>query len=150
MKVLIGIRPSGSILYVSPAFGGRISDKEIVKQSGFLQCLQEGDFVMADRGFLIETLLAPLIASVSYPAFKKRNQQLEPLDDIASKELSSLRIHVERLIGILRQKFMILTGIVPITLLQRWNDDMLAIDQILIVSSALLLYPCPSVVGNKE
>lgn len=104
---------------------------------------------MADRGFLIETLLAPLNASVSYPAFKKRNQQLEPLDAIASKELSSLRIHVERLIGVLRQKFMILTGIVPITLLQRWNDDMLAIDQILIVSSALVNL-CPSVVGNKE
>lgn len=145
VKVLIGISPSGSILYVSSAFGGRISDKEIVKQSGFLEHLQEGDFIMADRGFLIESLVSPLNATVSYPAFKKKNHQLEPLDAVASKELSSLRIHVERLIGVLRQKFLVLTDTIPITLLQRWNNDTLAIDQILTVTSALVNL-CPSVV----
>lgn len=72
VKVLIGISPSGGIIFVSPTFGGRISDKEIVKLSGFLDFLREGDFILADRGFLIADLLQTVNASVSYPAFKKK------------------------------------------------------------------------------
>lgn len=145
IKVLIGISASGGIIYVSEAFGGRASDKEIVKSSGFLGLIREGDFVMADRGFLIEDLLAPLNASIAYPAFKKKNQQLEPLDAVHSKELSSLRIHVERLIGSLRQKFLILTDIIPITMLQHWNNNTPAIDQIIMICAALVNL-CPTIV----
>lgn len=146
LKVLIGISASGSIIYISEAFGGRTSDKMIIKDSGFLNMIEDGDFVMADRGFLIDELLAPLGASVAYPSFKKKNHQLEPLDAVNSKELSSLRIHVERVIGVLRQKFLILTDIVPISLLERWNNDMQAIDQILVIAAGLVNL-CPSVVN---
>lgn len=147
VKILIGVSCSGCILFISNGFGGRISDKEIVKQSGFLDNIQDGDLIMADRGFLIEDLLRINNASVTYPAFKKKNKQLEPLDAAASKELSSLRIHVERIIGVLRQKFKILSDIIPISLLERWNDDMLALDEIIIVAAALVNL-CPSVVPN--
>lgn len=71
VKVLIGISASGNI-YISESFGGRTSDKEIIKLSGFLNMIEDGDFIMADRGFLIDELLSPLGASVVYPSFKKR------------------------------------------------------------------------------
>lgn len=145
IKVLIGISACGSIIYVSEAFGGRTSDKEVVKSSGFLDLILEGDFVLADRGFLIDDMLAPLNASVAYPAFKKKSHQLEPLDAVHSKELSSLRIHVERLIGSLRQKFLILSDIIPITMLQHWNNNTPAIDQVLTICSALVNL-CPTMV----
>ena len=47
-KFLVAIAPNGAILYVSDAFEGSISDKEIVKQSGFLEA---GDVIMADGFF---------------------------------------------------------------------------------------------------
>ena len=42
VKFLIGITPQGSISYVSKCAGGRISDKQIVKQSGLLNYFLPG------------------------------------------------------------------------------------------------------------
>ena len=56
-KFLVAIAPNGAILFVSDAYEGSISDKEIVRVSGFLDFLNPGDVVMADRGFLIKELL---------------------------------------------------------------------------------------------
>lgn len=75
VKILIGVSCSGCIVFISDGFGGRISDKEIVKQSGFLDKILEGDLIMADRGFLIEDLLRTHNATVTYPAFKKKTLQ---------------------------------------------------------------------------
>lgn len=109
VKILAGITPAGSYAFISEAFGGRISDKQITLMSGILDFIEEGDFVMADRGFLIGDLLAQKNAVLSVPAFKKANHQLQPVDACVSKDLSALRIHVERLIGSLRQKVLMLS-----------------------------------------
>lgn len=50
IKVLMGISASGNIIYVSEGFGGRISDKEIVKKSIFLNRIEEGDFCYGNKG----------------------------------------------------------------------------------------------------
>ncbi|CAG2224423.1 unnamed protein product [Mytilus edulis] len=52
-KCLVGITPSGTFSFVSDLFTGSISDKKIVQDSGFLDNIQFGDDIMADRGFLI-------------------------------------------------------------------------------------------------
>ena len=49
-KGLVGI----VITFVSPLFSGSISDKSLTRKSGVLDLLEEGDSVMADRGFDIE------------------------------------------------------------------------------------------------
>lgn len=147
VKTLIGVSCTGMIVFISEAYGGRISDKEIVIQSGFIEQLEEGDFVLADRGFLIDELVQSVGATISYPAFKKKNRQLEPLDAINSRELSSLRIHVERVIGVLRQKFLILSNTIPITVLRRFSNGMPVIDQILIATAGLVNL-CQSIVPH--
>ncbi|CAG2192483.1 unnamed protein product [Mytilus edulis] len=48
-KFLVGIAPNGTIVYISDAFEGSISDKEIVKNHVFLDTLNNGDEIMADR-----------------------------------------------------------------------------------------------------
>ena len=53
---------------------------------------------------------------------KLRHQQLEKQDVDWNHELSGVRIHVERVIGVLKQKY-ILQGTLPISLLSDSDDD---------------------------
>lgn len=48
---LASITPTEVISFVSRAFGGRTSDKVITQRSVFLDKLEHGDHVLADRGF---------------------------------------------------------------------------------------------------
>ena len=58
LKGLIGIAPSGAIIFLSQLYTGSISDGEIVERSGILDLpFSEGDDIMADKGFAIEDLL---------------------------------------------------------------------------------------------
>ncbi|XP_048242477.1 uncharacterized protein LOC125374847 [Haliotis rufescens] len=58
VKFLIGISPSGAIIFLSPVWGGRASDKTITLTSGIIDKFVPGDVVLADRGFFIDTELA--------------------------------------------------------------------------------------------
>ena len=55
-KYLIAITPQGIVSFVSNGWGGRVSDKYIVENSGYLQYLLPGDVVLADRGFMLKTV----------------------------------------------------------------------------------------------
>ena len=58
VKSLVGIMPGGGFSFVSSAFPGSISDRDIVQKSGLLNLPYEvGDAIMADRGFTIKDLL---------------------------------------------------------------------------------------------
>lgn len=50
-KVLIGITPGGFISLRSDAAGGRKSDSQLTIESGLLDLLEDGDIVLADKGF---------------------------------------------------------------------------------------------------
>jgi len=51
LKYLMAVTPDGLISFVSIGFGGRATDEMVVSNSGFLDLLVPGTFVMADRGF---------------------------------------------------------------------------------------------------
>ena len=53
IKYLIGISPAGAVTFLSHGWGGRISDKQLTIESGFLDLLNFRDSIIADRGFLI-------------------------------------------------------------------------------------------------
>ena len=63
-KGLVGISPNGSVTCVSSLFQGSVSDKDITRQSGILNLLEEGAEVMADKGFLIEDRLKKVNATL--------------------------------------------------------------------------------------
>ena len=138
VKVFIAISPTGSIVFLSNAWGGRVSDKVITQSCGFLELLKYGDVCMADRGFNIDEDLAVRGAKLVIPAFTRGKEQLSREEVEKSRQISRVRIHVERVIGHLRKKYTILQGTLPITLIKKHSDtDVATIDKILVVTAAL-------------
>ena len=104
VKFLIGITPSGTISFLSRCWGGRVSDKVLTQQSGFLDMLEHGDTVLADRGFTITDDIALRGARLVIPSFTRGKTQLSQAEVETSKKLSQVRIHVERIIGLLKKQ----------------------------------------------
>lgn len=150
VKVLIGITPQGTISFVSKAWGGRTSDKFLTENCGIIDKLLPGDLVLADRGFTIQELLMFKHAQLAIPAFTRGKDQLDPVEVEETRNIANVRIHVERIIGLLRRKYTILSGILPINLLISSSTGsqegaIPMIDRILNVCSALVNL-CPGIV----
>ena len=112
IKILIGITAQGTVCFVSQAWGDRTSDKHLTGNCGFLEHLP-GDMVMANRGFTISESVGLKQAKLVIHAFTKGKLQLDPVDVEITRGIASVRIHVERVIGSLRQKYTILEGALP-------------------------------------
>jgi DNA-binding transcriptional regulator YiaG len=146
-KFLIGVTPQGTVSFISNAWGGRVSDKYITEHCGLLQKLLPGDMVLADRGFDIEDSCGLYCATLRIPCFTKGKPQLSPVDVEATRSIANVRIHVERVIGCVRQKYTILGhGIAPIDYLKSDNGEPCLLDKIALVSCALVNC-CKSVVS---
>ena len=72
MKALVGASPGGLFTYVSPAYGGSTSDRQIVERSGLNALLDPGDEIMTDKEFNVEDLMLPYRVTLNIPFFKKR------------------------------------------------------------------------------
>ncbi|XP_077355426.1 uncharacterized protein LOC144003248 isoform X2 [Festucalex cinctus] len=118
VKFLVGIAPQGVITFVSDAWGGRSSDKHITENCSILKNILPGDVVLADRGFTIEDSVSLYCAELNIPAFTKGKTQLSPSEVRNSRKIAAVRIHVERVIGLVRRKYQVLQGTLPIHLLK--------------------------------
>ncbi|CAC5417615.1 unnamed protein product [Mytilus coruscus] len=76
IKLLVGATPGGLINYVSPAYGGSTSDRQIFERSNLSSICDKGDSIMADKGFNVQDLFAPYDVSINIPTFfqKKKKQ----------------------------------------------------------------------------
>lgn len=124
LKGLVGISPSGAITFVSQLYTGSISDREIVVRSGLLsQAFDDGDSVMADKGFQIQDIL-PLGVTLNIPPFLGGDSQMSVEDVVQTQQIASLRIHVERAINKIKN-FRIWQRVVPLSLFgvvnQMWS-----------------------------
>ena len=116
-KFLIACTPNGAISYVSPLYVGSISDVQLTKVSGFLEKIEgkNGISIMADRGFTIQKELSPFNVSLNIPPFMEGRDQL-PADEVQKgRQIASLRIHIECVIGHIKN-FSILTGTLPLSM----------------------------------
>lgn len=112
-KFLVAVSPNGVIMYVSPCWGGRTSDKLLVNSSSFYSFLQPGDEVMADRGFTIEEELRQRGVKLNIPSFTRGKRQLSEVDVTRTRRIASVRIEVERVIGKMKN-FRILKSSLPL------------------------------------
>ncbi|XP_014669650.1 PREDICTED: uncharacterized protein LOC106810726 isoform X2 [Priapulus caudatus] len=138
VKFLIGITPQGVISFISKAWGGRVSDKHLTENCGMLQKLTPGDIVLADRGFDIADSVGLYRASLKIPAFTRGKKQLSAIEVEETRKIANVRIHVERVIGLVRRKYVILQSILTIdTITAKAGESVSPIDKIAKVCCAL-------------
>ena len=149
VKFFIGIIPQGvmPISFMSKAWGGggggggRVSDKHVTENSGVLRKLLPGDIVfsvLADRGFDIADSVGFYHAELYIPAFTKGRKQLSAQEVEETRKIANVRIHVERVIGLVRRKYVILQSISPTEMVKAKPGESLApIDKIARVCCAL-------------
>lgn len=113
-KGLIGIAPCGVITFISKLYTGSISDRDITQQSGILRLLEPGDACMADKGFVIDSLLSEVGATLIIPPFK-RGGRFSKEDTERTQSIARLRILAERAIRRVKE-YHIWDNTVPLTL----------------------------------
>lgn len=126
VKFLIACTPMGSISYISKAWGGRVSDVELVKQSDFISYKyhHRGDQILADRGFtLVDEFAAGCGVELIIPSFTKGKKQLSAKEVETTRQIAAIRVHVERVIGLLKNRYRILDGTISTTLLKSLSDE---------------------------
>ena len=99
MKFLIAITLNGAVSWLSPLYGGQVSDIHIVRDSGFLGILEPFDPVMADRGFKIKTELAMKQCNLAIPPSAAEGAQMLSNDVKETSNIANVRIYVEQAIG---------------------------------------------------
>ena len=139
IKYLISITPQGTVNYLSKGYGGRASDKFITENCGYLGKLHTGDVVLADRGFTVQESIAYRSATLNIPAFTHGKAQLSALEVEETRKIARVRIHVERVIGSLRQRFQILDATTPLPkeYIKSKNDGPIFLDSIVRCCCAL-------------
>ena len=108
--------------------------------------------MLADRGFTVHEQVWFHQAELNIPAFTRGKKQLEPVDVEETRKIANVRIHVERVIGILGQKYTILQALLPTDYLMCNPDGderkVPLIDRIIGVCSALVNF-CPPIVPYR-
>lgn len=104
VKFLISCTPNGLVNYISPGFGGRASDVTILQNCNFLDGLQPGNIVLADRGFKhVESILDAKGIKLLRPPSVPSGTKLSKQQVLQTKIIASLRIHIERVIRRIRE-----------------------------------------------
>ena len=145
VKFFIACNPHGMVTFLSKAWGGRASDVQIVRDSGFIDSNYHMpyDQILADRGFTLhEEFATKCGAELLTPSFTKGKKQLSAREVEISRKISSVRIHVERVIGLVKNRYTILKGTMPVRSVQSITDESLNItlsscDRIVNVCAAL-------------
>lgn len=129
LKVLVCIAPNSMITFISKAYGGSISDKELTIRSEFLDYVPPYTQIMYDKGFQLTNECASRFISVSVPPARKGTAQMTPGEIVKTKKIANMRILVEQVIRRLKL-FQILSTELSISLIKSFDD-------ILIICAAL-------------
>jgi hypothetical protein len=99
-KVLVGITPGGCVSFVSDAYGGSASDRQITERSELPKLFDAYDELMVDKGFNCDDLFLPHHVRLAQPSFFKKKNRMSGSAVKADRKIASHRVHVERLIGL--------------------------------------------------
>lgn len=100
VKVLVGISPGGLVSYVSPAYAGSASDRNICERSELPQMCEPQDSVMADKGFNVQDLFEASMVAVNIPTFFSKKNRMSGKTVLKDRRIANKRVHIERIIGL--------------------------------------------------
>lgn len=100
VKTVVGGSPGGLISYISPAYGGSTSDRQIMERSNLMKMCDPGDDIMADKGFNVDDIFTPFEVAVNIPTFFKKKNRMSSAVVSRDRKIASKRVHIERLIGL--------------------------------------------------
>ena len=105
LKTMIGIAPRGNVTFVSSAYGGTTSGRQIIERSSLCKkkLFDPNDSIMDDRGIMVQDVFANKDVAVNTPTMLYGKSQLEPETVVRDRRIASKRIHVERVIGLANQ-----------------------------------------------
>lgn len=69
LKCLIVFAPIGSVMFVSEAFGGKYNSKSILEKSEFIDLIDEGDIVLAQKGNILNYQLFKILLEILFNFF---------------------------------------------------------------------------------
>jgi len=80
VKLLIGITPQGSVVFIFKGWEGRVSDVHLTENYGLLKKLLPGDMILADQRFTIQDSAGLYCGKVCIPTFtqQERDQKCQP------------------------------------------------------------------------
>ena len=146
VKYLIGITAKGTVSYISKGCGGRVSDKYFTEHSNLFNFLEPRDTILADRGFDIKESTALYCARVEFPAFTKGKKQLTGIEVEQTRRIAKVRIHMERVIRLVRKKYTISSDTISMDyVILKEGQSVPILDKIVLVSCALVNF-CDSVI----
>ena len=91
-------------------WGDRVSE-----HCGLLDYLLPGDQIFTDCGFNVQESVGLYCAAMKVLAYTRGKKQVSSVELGSARKLSRVRIYVERVIGVLKQKYTIFQSIVPIS-----------------------------------
>ena len=99
-KILVGVTPGGMVSYLSDSYGGSTSDRQITERSNLVRMVDPGDSLMADKGFDVQDIFAPVDVTVNIPTFFKKQNRMAGSTVMRDRKIAAKRVHVERIIGL--------------------------------------------------
>lgn len=94
-KLLASCDELGTVNFLSEAFVGSISDREIVIKSGLIEKLDKDDAILADKGFDVSDLLEAKGILLNIPPFLKGKEQLSEYEVMKTRIIANRRILIE-------------------------------------------------------
>ena len=86
----------------------------MTEHSDLLSNLLPDDSILADRGFVIKDSVATCCANLEIPAFTRGKTQIDAIEVEQTRRVANVCIHVERMIGNIRQKYSLVSATQPI------------------------------------
>ncbi|XP_022536495.2 uncharacterized protein LOC103021414 [Astyanax mexicanus] len=145
MKYLMGITPNGSVCFLSKGWGGRTNDSHLIESSGLLDFLMPGDIVLSSRGFGLQEGTGMMFAEVKPPPNVNDSGQLAVRSVEETRRIEHLKIHVEKVMKNVCQKYKILSGPISFNMiLPCAGEEDTFLDKVVTVCCALT-NRCPTV-----
>ena len=103
VKKLFICTQTGSINYISDSYAGSAANKFITKDTNIAARFTPGYSVLFDKGFTVQDLFLQYKVTARIPPFVRSKIQLTPSEVAVGKRIARARIHIERIIGRLKE-----------------------------------------------